>query len=58
MTEQEKLRGDIDTLKAMIQFELGELERRPLSADERLVIKNHLDTLISDMQTLLQLVDE
>jgi hypothetical protein len=52
MTEQEKLRGDIDTLKAVIQFDLVALERRPVSADERLVIKNQLHTLI------LPLVDE
>jgi hypothetical protein len=57
MTGQEKLRRHIDALNAMIQFDLGELQRNPLSADERLVIKNHLDMLISDMQTLLQRVE-
>jgi hypothetical protein len=58
MTGQEKLRRAIDTLNAMIQFDLGELQRKPLSADERLVIKNHLDTLFSRLQMLLPLVDE
>jgi hypothetical protein len=51
MTEQEKL-SDIDTLNAMIQLDLGELKRIPLSADERRLIKDHLDMLISKYQTL------
>jgi hypothetical protein len=56
MTGQEKLRRAIDTLNAMIQFDLAELQRKPLSADERLVIKNHLDTLFSRLQMLLPLI--
>jgi hypothetical protein len=54
MTEQRRQLSDIDTLIAMIQFDFGELKRRPLSADERRLIKGHLDTLISDYQTLLK----
>ena len=56
MTEQEKLRRNIYKLKAMIQFDLRELEQGSLSADERLVIKDHLDTLISRLQPMLPLV--
>jgi hypothetical protein len=53
MTEQEKLRRDIYKLKAMIQFDLRELDQSSLTADERLTIKDHLDTLISHLQPLL-----
>jgi hypothetical protein len=53
MTEKNNLRRDIDALKASIQLDLHELDGR-LSADERLVIKDHLDMLITDLQTLLK----
>ena len=36
MTEQEKLRRDIYKLKAMIQFDLRELDQSSLTADETL----------------------
>ena len=54
MTDQEESRIDIDTLRALIQRDLDKLDSRALSADERRLIKDHLDTLISDLQTLLK----
>jgi hypothetical protein len=54
MTEQEKLLRDTDTLRAFIQSDLNRLNEMPLSADKRRIIKDHLDTLISDLQTLLK----
>ena len=53
MTEKGNPRRDIDALKASIQLDLHELDGR-LSADERHVIKYHLDMLINDLQTLLK----
>jgi hypothetical protein len=53
MTEQGKLLNDIDTLIAMIQFDVAEL-KRPLPIDERRVIQDHLAMLISDHQMLLR----
>jgi hypothetical protein len=53
MTEKNNLRRDIDALKASIQLDLHELDGR-LSADERRDIKDHLDMLITDLQTLLK----
>jgi hypothetical protein len=54
LTEQEKLRRDISTLKALIRFYVDHLDGRLLSADERRVIKDRLDTLISELQRLMQ----
>jgi hypothetical protein len=54
MTEQEKLLRDTDTLREFIQSDLYRLNEMPLSADKRRIIKDHLDTLISDLQTLLK----
>jgi hypothetical protein len=55
MTETEKL---IDALKASIQIDLQELvDGRPSPDERRRVIKDHLDLLISDLQTLLKSLD-
>jgi hypothetical protein len=54
MTDQQKPRRDIDTLRALIQFDLGELDSKLLSADQRRLIKDHHDGLISELQMLLR----
>ncbi len=54
MTEQKKLRRDIDTLRTSIQLALRELDDRSLPADQRRVIKDRVDILISDLRTLLK----
>lgn len=48
---------DISTLRAMIQFYVDRLDSRPLSADERRVIKNRLNTLISELQPQIAWAD-
>lgn len=53
MTEQEKRRSDIETLRASIQLALHELDDRSLPADQRRVTKDRVDMLISDLRTLL-----
>ena len=54
MAAQEKTRRDVDTLRTLIHFEVDQLDSEMLSADERRVIKDHLDELISELQTLLR----
>jgi hypothetical protein len=41
-------------LRALIQLDLDNLHGKALPAEQRQVIKNHLDGLISDMQSLLR----
>jgi hypothetical protein len=49
MTEQ-----NIATLREAIEIDMRELNEKPLSEDQRRAIKDHLDTLISDLQRLLK----
>jgi len=53
MTEQQTVLRDINTLRALIQFDLHALNEIHLSADKRRIIKDHLDSLISNLQRLL-----
>jgi hypothetical protein len=44
---------NIDTLREAIEIDMGQLAEEPLSGDQRRVIKDHLDTLISELRTRL-----
>jgi hypothetical protein len=54
MTNKEKILRGIGTLRALIELDLDKLHGKTLPAEQRQVIKKHLDMLISDMQTLFE----
>jgi len=54
MTEQERFKRDIDTLRESIRREWQELSEKHFSAEERCGIRNYINSLAVDLQALLK----
>ena len=57
LTEAEKLKRDIDTLRESIRLDWAELDQLPMSADERAGIREHIKTCVKDLTDLLARLD-
>jgi hypothetical protein len=56
MTDEEKLRGYIDEVRAAIRLDWMNLATKPLIADERKAIRQHLEKCHSTLKSLKDLV--
>lgn len=54
MTDHEKLRRDIDTLRTSIRIEWQEVEGKDLSASDRLELMNHIKWCANELSLLLK----
>lgn len=58
MTEQEQLRENIDVLKSSINHDWRDLASKPLTKDQRLVLRQHITSCIGDLTNLLLRLDQ
>jgi hypothetical protein len=57
MTDEEKLRGYIDEVRAAIRLDWMNLATKPLVADERKAIRQHIEKCHSALKDLKDLVE-
>lgn len=57
MTEQEKLRRDIDTLRESIRLGWVDMDSKPLSPDERRKLRLVITGLVKDLAELIGRLD-
>ena len=58
MTEMDKLKRDIDTLRESIRLDWQELAQLALTADERQGIRDHIEICQEDLRDLLNRLDQ
>lgn len=57
MTDQEKLKRDIDTLRESIRRGWADMDSKPMPPEERRALRRHIAGLVSELAELLARLD-